>query len=77
MYKKQKSKLKFTRSISFLDSISYIVRDLKRCPLNLPQSILEHTNTMKDALNPNPITVVTKLVPEPITLNSTPPTLQN
>lgn len=60
-----KSQVKFTRSISALDSNSYIVRD-PTCPRNLPQIILVQTNTMKVALNPNPITVVTKLVPEPI-----------
>lgn len=34
-------------------------------PLSLPQMILVHTNTMKVALMPKPMTVVTKLVPEP------------
>jgi len=71
--KKNKSKLKFTRSISGLDSISYIVRDPTCLSLNLPQISLVHTNTMKVALNPNPIIVVTKLLLEFIIKNPTPP----
>jgi len=53
-----------TCSISYLDSISYIILD-STPPLSLPQIILVQTNTMKVALMPNPITVVTKFVPEP------------
>jgi hypothetical protein len=56
--------IEITCSISYLDSISYIILD-STPPLSLPQIILVQTNTMKVALMPNPITVVTKLVPEP------------
>jgi hypothetical protein len=64
--KKEKKRVdtKITCSISNLDSISYIILD-STPPLSLPQIILVQTNTMKVALIPNPITVVTKLVPEP------------
>lgn len=55
---------KITCSISNLDSISYIILD-STPPLSLPQIILVQTKTMKVALMPNPITVVTKLVFEP------------
>lgn len=55
-------------SVLLLVSISYIIRDPTR-PLSLPQIILVQTNTMKVALNPKPMAVVTKLVPEPIISN--------
>ena len=65
--KKGTSQLKLiTRSISVIGSISYIVRDRSR---SLPQIILAQTKTMKVALKPNPITVVTKLVSIPIVSN--------
>lgn len=68
--KKGTSQLKLiTRSISVIGSISYIVRDRSR---SLPQIILAQTKTMKVALKPKPMTVVTKLVSIPIV-----PTSQN
>jgi hypothetical protein len=63
-HKKRGVDTEITCSISNLDSISYIILD-STPPLSLPQIILVQTNTMKVALIPNPITVVTKLVPEP------------
>ena len=78
--KRGKVKNEITRSISALDPISCIVLDVT-CLCSLPQIILVHTNTMKVALNPKPMTVVTKLVPEPpiiyIYIYIQPPTSQN
>lgn len=62
--KEEKGTVELTCSISILDSISYTIRD-STPPLSLPHMILVQTNTMKVALMPKPMTVVTKLVPEP------------
>jgi len=58
-------KREITRSTSVLGSISYILRTPTRS-WSLPQIILVQTKTMKVALNPNPMIVVTKLVSKPI-----------
>lgn len=73
---KRRVHTEITCSISYLDSISYIILD-STPPLSLPQIILVQTNTMKVALMPNPITVVTKFVPEPnISNNKNQPSTQ-
>lgn len=59
---------KHTSSRSILDSISNICLD---CLLrSLPQINLVHTNTMKVALIPNPMTVVIRFIPDPNILTS-------
>jgi len=57
--------------MSVLGSISYKLGTPTRS-CSLPQIILEQTKTMKLALNPNPMIVVTKLVSKPIVRISTP-----